>query len=204
MKNMQNPLIHSSVHPNICQQARTWLGTPFKHQGRVKGVGVDCLGLLIGVAQELDLRDAQGRKLAAFDALDYGHVPDEKRLWRGLAQSLHFYSPLAGESKSAKRDWVGGENNARQSPPTKTSNDVLTPPQGGSGHVNIALFRIDGTARHLGIIVQDSDYPTLIHAYAPARKVVEHRLDEEWERKIVACFEISRIGPQGGPADGSA
>lgn len=35
----------------IITEARDWLGTPFIHQGRVKGVGVDCGGLLIGVAR---------------------------------------------------------------------------------------------------------------------------------------------------------
>jgi hypothetical protein len=33
-------------------QARTWIGTPFHHQGRLKGVGCDCLGLIVGVAED--------------------------------------------------------------------------------------------------------------------------------------------------------
>lgn len=33
--------------------ARSWVGTPYKHQGRQKGVGVDCIGLIWGVAAEL-------------------------------------------------------------------------------------------------------------------------------------------------------
>jgi NlpC/P60 family putative phage cell wall peptidase len=37
----------------IIAEARTWIGTPFHHQGRVKGVGVDCIGLAIGVAKAL-------------------------------------------------------------------------------------------------------------------------------------------------------
>ena len=138
---------------SIAKQARGWLGTPFKHQGRVKGVGVDCLGLLVGVAQELDLRDGQGRSLAQFDALDYGHMPDEKRLWAGLCNSLCLL-------KDGQDDAV------------------------------IALFAIDGTARHLGVLACDQAYPTVIHAYAPARKVVEHRLDEMWERRIVSRFTL--------------
>jgi NlpC/P60 family putative phage cell wall peptidase len=28
-------------------EARTWIGTPYHHQARVKGVGVDCVGLVI-------------------------------------------------------------------------------------------------------------------------------------------------------------
>lgn len=30
----------------IVDEARTWLGTPWVHLARVKGVGVDCLGLI--------------------------------------------------------------------------------------------------------------------------------------------------------------
>ena len=32
--------------------ARDWLGTPYQHQGTLKHVGVDCVGLLVGVAKE--------------------------------------------------------------------------------------------------------------------------------------------------------
>ena len=28
-------------------EARSWVGTPFQHQGRMKQVGVDCIGLVI-------------------------------------------------------------------------------------------------------------------------------------------------------------
>jgi len=33
--------------------ARGWLGTPYKHQQKVKGAGCDCLGLLRGVYEEV-------------------------------------------------------------------------------------------------------------------------------------------------------
>jgi len=33
----------------VVKEARTWLGTPYQHRGRVKGVGVDCGGLLYQV-----------------------------------------------------------------------------------------------------------------------------------------------------------
>ncbi len=41
----------STSGSDVVRTARTWLGTPYHHQGRLKGVGVDCAGLLIGVAQ---------------------------------------------------------------------------------------------------------------------------------------------------------
>lgn len=39
--------------------ARGWVGTPFEHAGRVKGLqgGTDCVGLVLGVAKEVGLVD---------------------------------------------------------------------------------------------------------------------------------------------------
>ena len=37
----------------IVAQARSWLGTPYHHQARLKGVGCDCLGLLRGLWRAL-------------------------------------------------------------------------------------------------------------------------------------------------------
>ena len=34
---------------DIIAEARSWIGTPYRHQASLKGVGCDCLGLLRGV-----------------------------------------------------------------------------------------------------------------------------------------------------------
>ena len=39
--------------------ALTWLGTPYRHQGSVRGVGCDCLGLVRGVWRELYGHEAE-------------------------------------------------------------------------------------------------------------------------------------------------
>ncbi len=38
---------------SIVAVARSWIGTPYRHQASLKGVGCDCLGLLVGVWREL-------------------------------------------------------------------------------------------------------------------------------------------------------
>ena len=58
-------------------------------------------------------------------------APIYDRPWVATEKNDYIYSPLAGESKSAKRDSVGGKNSL-ESPPTKSSDEDLTPPQGGS------------------------------------------------------------------------
>ena len=37
----------------IVAAARTWLGTPYRHQHSSKGIGTDCLGLIRGVYRDL-------------------------------------------------------------------------------------------------------------------------------------------------------
>lgn len=39
----------------IAREARSWINTPFVHQGRVKGVGVDCAGLVEMVPKRFGL-----------------------------------------------------------------------------------------------------------------------------------------------------
>ena len=41
-------------HPSlIVSAARGWIGTPYRHQASLKGVGCDCLGLVRGVWREV-------------------------------------------------------------------------------------------------------------------------------------------------------
>lgn len=38
---------------DIVAEARSWIGTPYRHQASLKGVGCDCLGLVRGVWRTL-------------------------------------------------------------------------------------------------------------------------------------------------------
>jgi NlpC/P60 family putative phage cell wall peptidase len=71
---------------DVMATARSWLGTPWIHQGRLKGVGVDCGGLIIGVGKELGLLD--------FDTSAYGRIPDGQRL-RALCDEHLTAKPVA-------------------------------------------------------------------------------------------------------------
>jgi cell wall-associated NlpC family hydrolase len=59
---------------DVIAEARCWLDTPYIHQHRAKGHGVDCAGLVIGVAREL------GLVAADFDVNGYPRAPDGKAL----------------------------------------------------------------------------------------------------------------------------
>lgn len=58
----------------IVAEAREWLGTPYHHQARLRGVGVDCVGLVIGVARSL------GIVAPEFDVGGYPRTPDGRSL----------------------------------------------------------------------------------------------------------------------------
>ncbi len=60
--------------------ARGYLGTPWKHQARVKGVGVDCIGLLVGAFNEA------GTPIK--DCIDYGKNPNPRRFLAHLARQF--------------------------------------------------------------------------------------------------------------------
>ena len=131
----------------IVAEAREYLGTKFQHQARLKGIGCDCAGLIVGVAKTLGL--------TAFDLLGYAPIPDGATLKKSCQENMREI-PLA-EIKAG---------------------DVL-------------LFRFQAEPTHLAIV---ADYPaggfSIIHSYAPSRKVVEARLDDVWIKRIVAAYRF--------------
>ena len=54
----------------IIDIAETWLDTPFKHQGRLKHIGVDCVGLIEEVAREAGMLPRGYQRI-----LDYPRLP---------------------------------------------------------------------------------------------------------------------------------
>ncbi len=65
---------------DVVAQARLYLGTPFKHQGRLRGVGIDCAGLVICVAHDLDI--------STFDYTAYGRIPVSATLETLCAENM--------------------------------------------------------------------------------------------------------------------
>jgi NlpC/P60 family putative phage cell wall peptidase len=46
-------MIQAGMQQRVVTEALTWLGTPYRHQASLKGVGCDCLGLVRGVWRAL-------------------------------------------------------------------------------------------------------------------------------------------------------
>lgn len=53
MRNIKLP--ETPVRDEIVEFARQWVGTKYMHQHKAIGHGVDCVGLIVGVGQELNL-----------------------------------------------------------------------------------------------------------------------------------------------------
>lgn len=71
-----------TTRTDIVECAREFLGTPFHHQARLKGVGVDCAGLCIGVARKFGLIDP------AWDITGYDRNPNGHTLMAACLQQL--------------------------------------------------------------------------------------------------------------------
>jgi len=141
-----------TIANDIVTHARAWVGTPFHHQARLKGKGCDCLGLVVGVVDELELKDKNGVKLASYDEVTYSREPDGEYLTRkltGLLLEIPITEARAGD---------------------------------------LGLFKVRENPQHLAIL---SDYEGglgMIHSFAPSRRVVEHRLDDEWKLRLLKVF----------------
>lgn len=146
-----------TLQNNIVAQARTWLGTPFHHQARLKRVGCDCLGLIIGVVDELGLKDKHGQPLAGYDEITYSKEPDGVYLTQKIAALL----------------------------------DEVSTDQAQAG--DLALFVMGDNPQHLAILTDYENALGMIHCYAQARRVVEHRLDDDWKKRLTKVFRWHQL-----------
>lgn len=125
--------------------AREYLGTPFRHRGRTE-TGLDCLGLLVIVAQR------QG--LTVFDKKVYGREPWKDGLREGLVENC--------------------------GPPI---DEDLAPDQ-----ILLMQLHADEGPAHVALVAPHEYGIGMIHTWAAAGKVVEHRMDDRLKKMIVEVF----------------
>ena len=69
----------------VVQEARRWLGTPYRHQCATRGAGADCLGLVLGI-----WRAVQGdwpEDVPPYTP-DWSEPSRQERLWQAAARHL--------------------------------------------------------------------------------------------------------------------
>jgi len=71
----------------VIDAARQYLGTPWQHQARKRGVAVDCIGLLVGAFTDAGY--------AIDDVTDYGRNPNPRRFLGHLAR---YFDRIGGKA----------------------------------------------------------------------------------------------------------
>lgn len=146
---------------DVIAEARTWLGTRYHHQARIKGVGVDCGGLVFAVGAHLGLFPPSPMDFPKPEQfVGYARLAHNGSLLRACQMVMEEIPAYAAEP----------------------------------GDVILMTFTEDKEPQHVGIL---GDYVhgglSLIHSYAPARRVVETRLDDGWRSRIVAAFALPGV-----------
>lgn len=130
----------------VLKVARTWINTPYRHQGRSRK-GVDCGGFLICLGRELgvDLLEP---------SVEYSMSPDPQLILKGLLDNCYLIPNI----------------NNRQ------PGDIIH-------------FSFAGEPRHVGLSTDIG----VIHSWAKPKKVVEHRIDPVWEKRIINIYRPKAI-----------
>lgn len=130
---------------DLIAEARTWLGVPFHHQGRVK-TGVDCAGVIVVPAQAINLE--------VTDQVGYSRTPS------GVLQS-----EIAKQMTRVK----------------------LFDMQPGD-----VLLMSWAEPQHLALVTGVNPL-IILHAFAQAKKVVEHQVDQNMFKNISAVYRFKEF-----------
>ena len=76
--------------PELIDEARRWLGVPYRHQGRTPTGGFDCIGFVVWCLQQ------RGVLPAEFERRDYGRLPQLELIAKAAAYCEEIAAPLPG------------------------------------------------------------------------------------------------------------
>jgi len=151
---------------DIVVTARNYLGHPIRHQGRTDAF--DCVGLILAVAEDLGLLDVAGEPILRAQYANYPSQPVDAFVHEECKRRLKVRMiPTMGESLARVRQEL-------------EAGDVLS-------------IRLPSVPCHTAIVSLICREPGIIHAYSPAGKVVEHRLDRIWIHRIAGIFAFPDI-----------
>lgn len=143
----------------IAASARTWVGTPFRWEASLKGVGADCRGVLSGAARECGRPEAE--ELEARIA--------------GYSRRINEAQLIAGLDRLFDRVWLDKLGHPRPVDELEAG-DVLG-------------FRVQRKLQHLGIYTGDGKRHMMVHAYSgePAQ-VIEAPLGRFWLGRLAGVW----------------
>ena len=141
--------------PAIIAAARSWVGTPYQHQGREKGRAIDCIGLIWGVAREVGYEQTVPSAYSPTPAAKFVEAQIEGKL----------------ERQNRDRDSLA------------------------EGDIVVLWGLNRNGAQHFAFVGADPGRFTLIHALSHYKKVLEHGLDRQWHRRIMAVYNFPGTEP---------
>lgn len=157
---------------DIVTAARKYLGKPLRHQGRFKAL--DCVGLVLAIADDLRLVDIHGQPIKRADYANYGPQPVDGAVQEEISQRLlEVPSPAAS------------------SPAALNALSLLLQPG------DVVTLRVPLIPCHVGVVSTVAGKPGVIHAYSSSKKVVEHRFDANWLRRIAGVFRFPGVTANG-------
>jgi hypothetical protein len=164
----------------IVNEARKWVGTPFQHQGRTRGKAVDCVGLVLSVADNLTLSDVQGMPFLRSDYLNYGPQPVGRFVHTECVRRLRTLALVDAQGNLVMLPGSGPAIHAGGRRQILNPGDILT-------------LRAPTVPCHVAIITDLMGGLGIIHAYSPVAKCVEHTLSTKWLKRIEGVFEFPGV-----------
>lgn len=151
----------SAVRASIVAAARAWIGTPYRHQASLRGVGCDCLGLVRGVWRDVYGSDAE---VPPAYSPDWAEATGEETL---LAAAVRHCRPITLE-EMAPGDLLVFR--WRTGLPAKHCG------------ILVAMSSCPSDRR------SSTPSARMVHAYDAAGAVAEGSLADEWRRRIAGVF----------------
>ena len=149
---------------SIVTEARSWIGTPYRHQASLKGVGCDCLGLVRAMWR---LVEGEEPPIPMDYSSDWGDANGEETLLHAAYLNMR---PVF-----------------REVPPW--SRPAFAEP--GVGDVLLFRWRDHLPAKHCAILTEPG---RIIHAYDGAGKVCEVNFTPAWRKRLAGVFSFPALG----------
>lgn len=148
----------------VLTEARACLGTPWIDEGRIKGVALDCIGLIECVAKACGFLDAE----KTFQG--YGRLPNDGTLERELAKVL---------DRINAKDMLAGDIALLSVPGAKFPMHLAF----------IGNYLHAGFGMPFSLIHATTD----VRTKETLGRGVEHRLDERWFKRIVSTWRFKGL-----------
>lgn len=139
-----------TARERIQWEARSWVGTPYHHQARVKRVGCDCIGLIWATGENCGVLCIDAGQVRRY--LSYPRNPNPRRMGEALAEFLvEIPEDQAGQGDILWIQWRPG----------LPMHMAILASYEGRGTMIHAWMNLGAVVEH----GYDNEWPSLVHSY---------------------------------------